>query len=269
MLEKPHDMPEWEWEVFLTNVLRRRRRRHLQGASGYSPVVALGSNLIAYLDANRSDLITQSGSVSAWRDIVAGYTFSQGTGAARPLYSATGFNGSPAVLFDGIDDNMSSLDAALLANFPPTAAELWVLAGNTALPADAATRSAAAFGGGTTAFQLCVRRTVITSVNRGQGSAGNGSTSVTSIEGTIDLSSRHVMRSIATNSAISIEIDGVVSTPAAVTTNIGAARAVVGALAGGTSNFWQGPVAAVLITKPLPTDQADSLRTYLMNRRML
>lgn len=241
----------------------------LQASSNYNPVIALGSDLIAYWDANRANLITQSGGpVSSWADIVAGYPAIQGTGSSRPIYSVTGFNGAPGVSFDGIDDTLISTAAGLLAAWPTGASELWALAGNTALPADTSVRTAAAFGGATSSSQVAVRRAVLSGSNRGQGSAGNGAASVASTEATIDLSTRHVLRTVGTSSNVAIEVDGVMSVPAAVTPATGAVRVLMGALSGG-ANFWQGPIAAVLITKPLSTTEANGLRSYLLSRRQL
>ena len=50
---------------------------------GWSPF-ALGSDLFACWDAERSDLITHvGGAVSSWKDIVGGYDVVQAVGAAQ------------------------------------------------------------------------------------------------------------------------------------------------------------------------------------------
>ncbi|HTM77999.1 MAG TPA: hypothetical protein VL133_10260, partial [Devosia sp.] len=75
----------------------------------WSPL-ALGASLLAWWDASQG--VSLSGSqVTAWADRKSGYSVAQGTGAARPLWSATSFGGKPGLTFDGIDDllNMESL----------------------------------------------------------------------------------------------------------------------------------------------------------------
>lgn len=77
--------------------------------------------------------------VSSWRDIVAGYSAVQASGAAQPVFSSTSFNGSPGLTSDGIDDCLVCTDAALLTGLPAGDAggELWSLAQNDNLVAGA------------------------------------------------------------------------------------------------------------------------------------
>jgi hypothetical protein len=69
-------------------------------ATGWTPASLPG--LLLWLDASNSGSITQSaGSVSQWNDLSGnGNNVAQPTGANRPTYSATGFNGTkPGITF--------------------------------------------------------------------------------------------------------------------------------------------------------------------------
>ena len=128
-------------------MLQLPHRRALM-AGGYDPARALGPDLIAWWDAGRPDLMTFATGVSSWRDIVAGYAATQGTGTAQPAYSAASFNGAPALTFDGADDVLTCADAALLAALPTGAngSELWALIQLDALAADATHRNVVSYG---------------------------------------------------------------------------------------------------------------------------
>lgn len=75
-----------------------------QSPAGYSPDVALGSACRAYWDAAKSAMVTTDGSstVTAWADVVNGYTFDLREGA--PTLNPSGINGAPSIDFDGVDD---------------------------------------------------------------------------------------------------------------------------------------------------------------------
>ncbi|MBE7245702.1 MAG: hypothetical protein INR63_12170, partial [Actinomycetospora chiangmaiensis] len=71
----------------------------------------LGSALAAWWDAQQG--VTQSaGSVTQWADVVSGL-LATGSAGSLPTYSATGRNGSPALLFDGNSQNLSFNPATL------------------------------------------------------------------------------------------------------------------------------------------------------------
>lgn len=79
-----------------------------QTPAGAEPVVTSVPNLIFWWRADTLGL-SDGNTVSAWADEVASYSASQGSSSLRPIYRAapTGFNGKPAVQFDGTDDYLS------------------------------------------------------------------------------------------------------------------------------------------------------------------
>lgn len=238
----------------------------------YDPVAALGSDLIAYWDANRPDLITQSsGAVSSWLDIVAGYDMVQATGAAKPTYSATSFNGAPGVTFDGADDCLTCTDAALLAALPTGAAagEMWAVASQDAAAADATTRFIAAFGGGSSTTARSIQRAVVSSANRAKAQLGDGaSTSLGATDPLTDFNGRHVLRHQVDATTASITANGGSPTIANIVGATSSTRVRVGSSSVNTAgNFWQGQIPLVMITKPLSVQKAAALQTYLNSRR--
>ncbi|MCK1503845.1 BNR-4 repeat-containing protein [Bradyrhizobium sp. 18] len=234
--------------------------------NSYNPVTALGSDLLGYWDANRADLITQSGgAVSSWKDIVAGYDAAQATGAAQPIYSSSSFAGAPGVTFDGTAAHLT------LASHPfptgSTGCEMWALVQSDAPSSDATTRSIAAYGGGTsTGVQRAIRRTVVTSVNRAQVASGNGS-AVAIADTQADFSTQHVVRGVISSTNETISVDGNTGTSTAVVSTTGSGVFRIGSLAStAAGNFLQGKVAAILITKALSVDKAAALLAYLSDR---
>lgn len=250
--------PWWFWR----RLADRRKRRE-----AYSPL-DLGSTLLAWWDASQG--VTVSGSaVTAWRDRRNGYVVAQGASANRPTWSATGFNGAPGLTFDGTDDYLEL--ASTPATFPTGSAgcEFWVVAQQSALPADTTVRHSVSYGDVVTdrRFQS---RFVSGGVNRTRTGAGNGTTGVAGDETTIDLSSRHVIRSQFTATTVGSAVDSsALNTAAAVpATNLGRLR-IGAAVLNPVANYWQGKIRDVIVTKPLTSDQATALRTFLLARRML
>lgn len=76
--------------------------------------------LVAQFDASRSDLITLiSGGVSSWGSRVGSWTATQATGGNRPGWSATGRNGKPAVIGDGVSQYLDIVDSGNLPTAVP------------------------------------------------------------------------------------------------------------------------------------------------------
>lgn len=228
----------------------------------------LGSSLLAWWTADRADLITLSGSqVTDWLDIIANRNMTQGVSGARPLYSATSFNGSPGVTFDGIDDEVS----VGAAPFPSSSAasEMWLLADQTALPADPVTRIAFAYGSGSASNnRRGIARAVSGGVNLAQARTGNGTTTLADV--VADYSGRKVMRGVFSPTTTTVYLDGVAGPGTAIVPNttVSSARTRIGANSGTTpANFFQGVVRDAIITGPLSAPDAASLNTYLMNKR--
>lgn len=225
----------------------------------------LGASLLAWWDAQRSDLITQlGGAVSSWKDIVGGYDAVQALGASKPVYDSTGFNGSPAIYGDGLDDELTL--APVPAGIPvgAIACEEWWLVDQRSLVADTTARTIGGWGGSTTSVSRRMQRTVVAGVNR----ASVIDTGSTFTNASSDFSGRHVLRLIATGTQIDLEVDGVSAGGAAQVSAIGTSRlrffANTAATAGG---FALAGVAARAITLPLSAQDAASMYGFL-NRRL-
>lgn len=236
------------------------------GRDLFDPLAALGADLLGWWDALHDDLITQAGGlVSSWRDRVAGYDLTS-SGGAMPAYAATGFNGGPELSFDGVDDVLT------LAGVPfPTAAvaaEIWILLRQAAPASDATVRLAFAYGGAAAASRR-VQRSVVTGVNRAVGSVGNGTSGVEIANAAIDMSGRHVVRLETGATASQLTVDGGTPTSSAVVPATNTNRTRIGASTATStpSNYWQGGIAAVLVTNPLSAEKAGALQTYLAKRK--
>lgn len=237
------------------------------GATAYSPVDALGSDLVAYFEAERADLI----SAGSWRDVKAGYDATQATGTAQPAYSATAFGGGAVVTGDGVDDTLTCTDAGLLAALPSGAnpGEIWVLCSQAALPADTTVRMIVDYGNGATTGRR-IRRSVASSVNRASAQVGTGATTATATDSATDLSSRHVIRAQFTATDVIITVDGGTPvTSAGVSATTASRFRLFAGSSGSPVNFWEGGLAAALVTQPLSAAKADALQSYLLTRRKL
>lgn len=230
----------------------------------------LGASLLAFWDAERTDLITKDGSnlVSSWKDVVGGYDAVQAIGASKPLWSATGFNGRPCVIPDGVDDEMT------LAPVPagiPTGANgciIWALVDQTALPADATARVVAAYGGSSNSVNRYVARIVVSGQNRVQAQAGNGSAAVNA-NLTADFSGRHLAAAVITGAEVVAQMDGVSSTPSVTVPGTTSTRLrLFAATATSPGAFWGSPASAILVTSPtLTAEQLASLAAWSNARR--
>ena len=172
--------------------------------------------------------------------------------------------GRPGVIFDGADDEVS------LPSVPfPTGAgecEVWALVDQTAPASDATLRVALGYGNDTNSCRR-IRRQVISSVNRGTTVVGQGASAVTVADTAVDLTGRHVIRSRIEAATAYVAVDGNATTSAAATPSTGTSVTRIGGTETATaSSFWQGQVAAVLVTAPLSAAQAASLTAYLKAR---
>lgn len=231
---------------------------------GWSPL-ALGASLLAWWDAGRTDLITESGgAVSSWRDIVGGYNAVQATGSAKPVFSTTSFNGTPGLTFDATDDELTCTDSGLLSQLGgATAYEMWALCDQQALPADSVGTRQIMSIGGDAGGNRALQRIVSSGVNRARFAVAANTSVVT----TVDFSGRHVIRGVANGTNIQGHLDGTAggstaAVPASVATRLRIGSSSLAAAA----NFWNGGVAALLITGILSTAQAAQLQAYLARR---
>lgn len=223
----------------------------------------LGTDLLAYWEADRSDKVVQSGgAVSAWNDLIGNYAFAQLTGAAKLVYSAASFNGRPGLSADGLEQFMS------MEGMPFSVAEgceVWILMDQQADPGDAVVRIPFAMGGTTSSTRLAVIR-AIAGGNKLQVAAGTGSGQITNTNTTKDFTGPGVVRGIFGPTGVAAELDGVSGTETAGTLAPGSTRVRLAAGTAGTAaNFAKAIFAAILITKPLVGDKAAKA-TWLRNK---
>lgn len=243
----------------------------LNAGGGYNPVTALGSSLLAWWTADRADLITLSGSaMTNWKDVKHGYDFLQGVSAARPIYSATSWaNAVPGATIDGIDDEMTCTDAALLAALPSGAApgEMWALVDQTTDPSDTFQRWFLSFGT-TATLARRIGREVVTGQNRAVSLIGTGGANFQpQVSG--DFTGRHVIRSKVEATQGTTSLDGTAGTPAAGTPATDITRVRFGSNSNGTAGaFGKGVVRDLMLTAPLISDQSAPLTAWLNSRRI-
>lgn len=249
----------------------RRLAQYAAASSGggWSPA-ALGSSLLAWWDAERSDLITQSGGlVSSWKDIVTGADAAQSSGSLKPAYSATGFNGRPVLNFDGTDDQLSIASPPATLPIGAAACELWVAVNQTALGSDVNNRFAFSYGANVSTDNRSIERVSTTSNNRANVRCGNGTSAFSSSQGTVDFSGLHIERAVIDGANIWVEIDGIASTPTACVPASTATRCRIGANSGSSpGNYWQGGINSALVTGLLSAANATLLYNYLNTRRV-
>lgn len=225
----------------------------------------LGASIYDYWDAEQPSTLTLGGSaVAAWASVKNGYSASQATEAAKPVYSATSFNGRPGLTFDGTDD---VLTLASGANFPTGASpvEIWVLVDQQALPADTGNRDLFSYGNAS-ASSVRVARAVNAGTNVVSVQVGNGTTSV-GASNSANLSGRRTIRGIIGPTGTVVEVDGVAGPAASVTPSISIARIRFGAGPAGVAGaFLQGQLSFIAVTMPLSASDAAQMLAYLRAR---
>lgn len=231
-------------------------------AAAWTPL-SLGASLKAWWDAAYNPtLITETaGAVSSWKDIVGAYDVVQATGAAQPIYSATSFNGTPGVTFDGTDDELTLVGVP--AGIPTAAVpcEMWGLVDQTQAAAVAGFLAILAYGntGGTSRH---IRRATDGSTNRANILVNNNASNTN-----VDFSGRHVVRGIVGATTSNMNVDGIAGTDLVVVPATATTRLRIGAQCNtAAAGFWKGGVAAVLVTAPLSAGEAASMYSYLNTR---
>ena len=264
--------------MMLKPALRPPLRAPMRGATtlreggGVWTPAALGSKLLAWWNADRADLITLSGNqVTSWRDAVAGYDLAQAVAGARPIYSATGFNGFPAITFV-----VAEADELTLAPSPlPSGAvpcEVWSVAQQNALVGDTASRAFISWGNTTAGRRRQVGRAVTGGLIHARAIGGTGAANVT-LDGTnVTLNSRHVIRTRFAAELLSMWVDGI--SEGAVAMALGGTatdRVRVGSSPGAAaSNSWDGPGREILVTDlTLTPGEVAALDAYTLSRRAL
>jgi hypothetical protein len=220
---------------------------------------SLGTLLHAWWDAENG--ITESGGlVSAWRDRVQGVTVTQGTGTAKPIWSATSFNNRPGLTFDGTDDVLSVASAPFPDGAEPC--DIWVLCDNQA-PSGDASRYAFSYGNASGSAQRSIEK--VGGFHRAGCRVSGGGSDVLPVNSSVSFTGRHVVRGRVGAAETQVDVDRVAGTPSAVVPTTNQSRTRIGALAStGPQAYWLGQIAHILITEPLDADQADRLYTYLM-----
>jgi hypothetical protein len=242
-------------------------------SSNYDPITALGTDLIEYWDASRADTVlaltdaTYTDAVHSWLGLVTGANLAQSTPNLKPTYSPTGFNGDPCITFDGVQQYLTCTDAAFMSLLPQgaTPCELWVLCSQDVAATDTTTRHVVGYSASSVVNGRALARLPVSSVNRARVYTGTGAAATTATDTVTDLSDIHVIRGVIGATQTSIEVDGGTQTNATVTPVTSAPTLFrVGAIAAlAASNYWQGKVAAVLLTKPLSAQKAADLHSYL------
>lgn len=218
---------------------------------------ALGSRLLAWWDASTGITVTGAG-VSGWIDRKAGLQLAQATDAARPAWSATGFNGAPGLTFDGTADYLSMESQPFGSddgNF-----EIWAVVQNDAAGATTGNKFAVTIGAPSASGNM-VRNT---------NNVLRSTTGAAIAEATGPFASRHVVRSIFKTGLMSISVDGAAAVTAAVDPAIGSTRTRVGSNISDTAGaFWHGEIRDVIVTQLLTAAQGAAMERFLLPRRML
>jgi hypothetical protein len=228
----------------------------------------LGASLIAWWDAERTDLITQSGGlVSSWKDAVSAHNLVQSSGSVKPAFSATSFNGRPGLTFDGTDDAiaMASLPAAFPTGANPS--WLWGVVEQNRPDADTLNGDILQYGSSsTTALTRRILRARSSAVSSLAASTGDGTTTTSTLSSPT-FNGRHVVVGKVSATDVTARMDATSGTPAAKVSNTTASQALrVGAAVNG-GDFWLGVISAVLVT--LPLGAADEARMFdYFNRRL-
>lgn len=192
--------------------------------------------------------------VSEWRSVKNGYPMTQSVGAGRPLYLPGGLNGAPVVKFDGLDDELVCSASAFVAALPlgNSPGRMLAVVSQEASAADGyGSRYALCHGNGITSARR-IGRAVVSAVNRGRGTFGDGTSAPTSTSQILEMSSRHVIQAIVVASGFSISLDTEARPPTAGTLTTVNNRARIGALDSSTPrSFWLGGVRDAVFTKDL------------------
>lgn len=251
-------------------VLRPWEAATLIKGGGVSPITILGSDLLAWWTADRSDLISLSGAaVTAWVDAVQGYAATQGISAARPLYSTSSFNGHPGITSDGVDDELTCADSALLTAIADGSepGEMWSIADQTSLVADTTVRILFSYGNGLSVARR-MTRVVTVGANRVAANIGTGSGNVAILNGSgVDFYGRHYVRLAVGSAESQIDIDAVAGAPTAAVPATTASRVRLFASDAGTAgSFFKGVGRDFLITRPLTAAKRAKLEEWAASR---
>jgi len=244
---------------------------HALFAGGWTPL-DLGASLLAWWTADRTDLISLSGSqVTAWADVKMGHTVTQAVSASRPMFSSSVFGGSPGVDFDGVDD------ALVMASHPfPLGAspcEIWAVAeqADSVVPGGGVNvvRKLLDYGpSGVYQNSRGIIRGTSQNFSRAEVWVGtSGSATFASLPAP-SFFGRQMLRAEIGATSTRLTLDGVVGSDfAGVPATLGGPLVIGGRTNMG--NHWKGPQRDVLITGPLGAEDAARLTTFAAARRNL
>lgn len=233
----------------------------------YDPIQELGADLLAFWDSEDAATITltTTNKVFAWADRIGGYSPTQATDAARPVYNATGFNGRPCLSFAGAQElTLTGVPAAI-----PTGAdecEIWYLGSQDQSPTATNLIVPFAYGNGSsTGAYRQLGRVGSSGFNRARVYSGTGSALITASGSSSDMSGKVVLRGRILATETIAELNGRQDGQVAGTLGgTGTTRLRFGAQASGTpSGFYVGTFNKLLITRPLDEAKAFRLRKWL------
>lgn len=174
--------------------------------------------------------------------------------------------GRPGVAFDGADDELTLASVPFPSGGDPC--EVWALVDQTALTTDTTSRYLFSYGSGNANNTRRFLRNV-SGNSKAQVTIGDGAGSGTSLSAGAagEFLGKAVVRFVVDGANIRVDLNGVVGTPGPLVPNTAGGRTRLGALATTSAiAFWQGIVAAILVTGSLSADQAASLTAYLKTR---
>lgn len=246
-----------------------RRVGHTGAAVDVSPLTILGDSLLEWWTADRPDLMTLVGAaVTNWRGTKNGYSVTQAISASRPTYSASSFNGSAGLTFDGGDDGLATATQPFPSGSNPS--QVWAVVQQDALPANTTVRFIASFGGAGFDSQVRVTRAVVAAANRLACNVGTGGGGGVFPQPVGDFSTRHVVRLSVGATLSAAGFDGAALSDAmAAVPAIGTSGLSIGSNQAVSGNNWQGQIRDVLVTGSLSAEQEAALLAWALPRRMI
>ncbi len=232
-----------------------------EAGAAFSPT-DLGPKLIAWWAPpdDGVNVTTSSGAITGWTDEVGAYVLAQATGANRPAYNATSFNGVSCAEFDASDDYLEINPAPSALPNGSTPSEIWAV---VRLDADAGSdtgiRAAAAHGTSNSSTRREIDRYVSGGVNRTRAVSAGVAANNTGV----DLSGYHVLRGVF-GSSMRADVDGTAGSSSSISLSTDNTRFVIGTDSFlNTSRVWDGAIRQVLVTEPLSSTEAADLLAYL------
>lgn len=235
-----------------------------RSSKGFTPL-DLGDALYDYWDAERPDTITQiAGVVSEWRSVKGGLAAVQATEAAKPIYSASSFNGRPGVTFDG-DAQLTVTGVGTLPT-GATACEIWVVASMPTAGTVAGIMVPFTYGGNAAGSYRRLYRNPVSNVNNMFMQMGTGGSAPLATNPT-DSSGTYMARAIF-DATMRLDIDGVAGTPVVTSAPAtGTTRIRIGARNDDApTNFYIGPVSLIAVTALLSAAQSAQMNALGFQR---